>query len=211
MILSEYKFVFVHIPKTGGSSIESVFGYNLWDKNAFADNYYNLDLALGFCPKRKKYLQHLTMNEIESFAKNKIDGYFRFAFVRNPWSRAVSDYLFYTRGQTASFKDFLLTPNDRISNNVKIDPSHLIEQHRFIYNENNNLMVDFVGKFESLQEDFNIICDQINYPRTKLPHNNKSLHNGSYKSYYNQETYDIVNQKFAKDIKLFNYNFNSLI
>jgi len=206
MISSKYKFVFVHIPKTGGSSIESAFGYNLWDKKTFGSNYYNYDLALGLCPITKRYLQHLTMHEIESLSKNKIDNYFRFAFVRNPWSRAVSDYLFYTQGKTVTFKDFLLKPNECMPN--QIDPAHLMEQHHFICDENNNLMVDFLGRFESLQQDFDIISDRINCPRQQLPHNNKSCLQGSYKSYYNQETYDIVKQKFAQDIKLFNYKFN---
>jgi len=185
MINHKHKFLFIHIPRTGGSSIESQFNYK----------------------ENKEKNKHWTLSDWKrTLGPEVFDEYFKFAFVRNPWSRAVSDYLFYTQGKTVTFKDFLLKPNECMPN--QIDPAHLMEQHHFICDENNNLMVDFLGRFESLQQDFDIISDRINCPRQQLPHNNKSCLQGSYKSYYNQETYDIVKQKFAQDIKLFNYKFN---
>ena len=84
--------------------------------------------------------------------------------------------------------------------------SDLELQKDFIYDESGRLLVDFVGRFENLQQDFDEICKRIPIPPTSLPLINTSQHR-PYKDYYNNRTRDLVYNAFKTDIELFNYDF----
>ncbi len=148
-----------------------------------------------------------------SFAKN----YFSFSIVRNPFDRLVSCYTqkiveqepnerqfrnglrWELNYQKPSFKDFIkiVTKNE---DNIK-------ERHWNLYH---NIIpvtdIGFIGRFENLQEDFNTICDKIGIPQQELPHINKTKHK-HYTEYYDDETRQIVAEKYAKDIEYFGYEF----
>jgi hypothetical protein len=67
--------------------------------------------------------------------------------------------------------------------------------------------MDFVGRFESLQHDFDRVCEKIGIPKFKLDFKNRTQRSISYEDYYDSETRDLVSNLFEKDIDLFKYSF----
>ena len=191
MINHKHKFVFIHIPKTAGTSIESLFINNAHIKDVPGKHNMVRDIGSEFLKK-----------------------YFSFTFVRNPWSRMVSYYEFrikrsfdmYNHGD--SFKKWISFLHSSDVKRIDAYQFNLAikNQYEFLINKSNEISVDFIGKFENLQEDFNTICDKIGIPYQELPHENKSKHK-HYTEYYDDETRSIVAEKYAKDIEYFGYKF----
>tara|TARA_B100001094_G_C18187366_1_gene804721 strand:- start:3500 stop:4141 length:642 start_codon:yes stop_codon:yes gene_type:complete len=150
-----------------------------------------------------------------NFLKKINNTYFTFIFVRNPWDRLVSYYKSSFQCETGYF-----SKKYQISNPSEIEFSHFIKLVTDKENLNLNkhwrpqsricdlCKLDFIGRFENIQEDFNIVCDKIGIPQQQLPHTNKSKHKRKhYTEYYDDETREIVAEKYAKDIEYFGYEF----
>lgn len=198
MIDHEQMFVFVQIPKTGGTSIADLLSHN--------------PMPRGWDVVAKKYRQHFTIPELienKCLTIEQSDFYFKFAFVRNPWDRLVSEYMYRKRVHSGkafhiSLKEMLITKWTTRQRHLSIK-QHIRPQYEYVY-DNDVQCVDFVGRFENLQEDFNIICDKIGIPRQQLPHKNITEHK-HYTEYYDEETKSIVAKKYRKDIEYFGYEF----
>jgi hypothetical protein len=163
----------------------------------------------------KIWMQHATAQQIKKYYCTNFEDYFSFAFTRNPWDRAISDYFWMQSdlGIGDTFRNWLLLQNRFNIRRLKQPPEsshtradHLLNQCDFILDEDDISMVNFIGKVENLQEDFNTVCDKIGIPRQQLPHKNKTEHK-HYTEYYDEETRQIVAEKYAKDIEHFGYKF----
>jgi len=65
--------------------------------------------------------------------------------------------------------------------------------------------VDFIGRYENLQDDFDYVCGQLNIVSHKLPHYNKSTEHNDWESYYTDELKEIVYNFFKEDFERFDY------
>lgn len=191
----EHRCIFVHIPKTAGVSVaKSLFG----------------NLAGG-------HTRIATYQRI--FSPEDFHSYFKFTFVRNPWDRVVSAYTFLKSEAITSwnldwakehldqfdrFEDFVLrwvTPENITKG------SHFDLQSGYACDSEGNLAVDFVGRFETLADDFRLVADKLGV-MSKLPRLNASKHR-DYRSYYDDRTAAIVERVYQQDIKLFGYGFDN--
>ena len=189
MISHKHKFLFIAVPKTASGTARKIFE-DLYDVH-----------STGGDVESKNYYHHRTANDMKQHFGEmnwNYDKYFKFTFVRNPWSRTVSLWAYKT-GKECSFKYFL---NKNVVNSRKIDYTN------YYCDENGNNLVDFIGKLENFQEDINTVCDKIGIPHRPLPkkHSHKTKHK-HYTEYYDEETREIVAEKYAKDIEYFGYEF----
>ena len=194
MISHKHKCIFVHIPRTGGSSIEKTLCGQDW----------------GRVEKKTKHLIASTAKKIYAQYWNE---YFKFSFVRNPWDRMVS-MARYPKYSGVRLKENSINFNRYLKNfpSLEVDPRSESKNDNFkpskgsVYLNILNKELNFIGKFENLQEDFNTVCDKIGIPRQQLLHENPSRHK-HYAKYYDDETRQIVAEKYAKDIEYFGYKF----
>ena len=136
------------------------------------------------------------------------NSYFKFSIVRNPWAKELSDYFFCIKktGFNGTLTKYL---KEQDFDNIKQKKRHKLwhsNQLDWLISKNNKIELDFIGRIENLQEDFNVVCDKIGIPRRKLPHKNKTNHK-HYTEYYDDETREIVAEKYAKDIEYFGYEY----
>lgn len=187
MINHEHKFIFIHINKCGGCSVDELF--------------------------TGTFQGHLKALDYKKSNPNDFNNYFKFTFIRNPWDRVVSFYhyqikrgwKFYPFNKTIPFKEFLKNWLKQMPGQAPLITNPCYD---WISDENGKLIVDYVGRVEQMQKDFDTICDKIGIPQQKLPHTNRSKHE-HYTEYYDDETKQIVAEKFAKDIEYFGYKFGA--
>jgi hypothetical protein len=193
MVSHKHKFIFIHIPKTGGTSVQKTLMNNANIKRADFTKHEHLHRDL----LSKTTFGHEAL-------PHKLKSYFSFCFVRNPWEKIVSQYHFNRHWfgmQNYKFDEYVFA--FKRGRRVSAKNPYFLP---WITDEKGNVIVDFIGRYENIQEDFNTICDKIGIPQQQLPHKNKTKHK-HYTEYYEDETRQIVAQKYAKDIDYFGYEF----
>ena len=175
MIIDKYRTIFIHIPKNAGTSIEEYFGNE----------------SIRIQPEK-----HADIYEIKRKFKNSYNNYRKFTIIRNPYDKMVSWYFYLKRNlgdyNVIKFNDWIKDPSKFWHANDPI--SFLKPQYKWIDNT-----VDII-KFENLNEELNKFFNkQIN-----LPIINKSNHE-HYLEYYNEESLNIIYNKYKEDFEKFNY------
>lgn len=155
------KCIFIHIPKAAGTSVLAALG-----------------------KKNEKGRDHVTWQTYKKASTRRFNEYFKFSFVRNPYSRALSAYQYILRGgnqgaediqssaSLAQYKDF----DDFVERGLWKGAfrSHLLfhPQSLFIMDADDRLMVDYLGYFETLEEDFKVVAERLGID-SPIAHRNK--------------------------------------
>lgn len=223
MIISHRKkFIWIHIPKCAGTSIRELLQTNpifqtdihpMWHTKKdinWKEEYPKVDTNLW---------THSSASDIKKYLDERgyrWDDYFKFVFIRNPWEREVSAYEYHR--QVMSKKKYPTYFNIKnIEMALHQPPKNFIMRNNrwtpydYIFDDDGKLMVDFVGKVENIEQDFEKVVKKIlpyiKITQWRLPHRNKTTKNKSYRDYYDDESIEYISNRDSKIIELGQYKF----
>lgn len=211
LISHSRRFAFIHVPKTGGSSVFLALKPHADDVNGYWANRWLAAAGIHvnhLAPWRyKKFRPHVAARVLEAWLPAEVfAGLFKFAFVRNPWDLLVSSYHFlkskpeHRRSQRVCR---LATFGDYVDYEIRRGRLH---QAAMLCDRRGRLLVDFVGRYESLATDFACICGRIGIDAA-LPRVNATVRD-DYREYYTPAIALRVADAFAPDIERFGYAFD---
>lgn len=211
MLYQPKTFLFVHIQKTAGISIAKT-------------------LHRTFPDTRKIGGRHARIidqwDDLPTDVTHPDGSVFRFAFVRNPWDRLVSWYAMIEKNRrqnawlpwrrpqiwdqalnnSSDFKSFVLNCKETIDDRGTLK-SFAFDQVSYIERPDGELAVDFVGRFEDLNADLSHVWERLGVPDLQIPHTNATPKRRDFRQYYDDETAQVVAERFKRDIERFGYRF----
>ncbi|MCD6400709.1 MAG: sulfotransferase family 2 domain-containing protein [Anaerolineales bacterium] len=189
------EIIFVHVPKAAGTSIShALYG---------------------------RSLGHFKASEIKRYCPVEFSSLYKFTFVRNPWDRAVSAYRFALKGSTdtagmrrpeqynvPAFRSFEAFVYEWLADKELAKLDNVFQpQYLFVADDDGALMVDFLGKVESLDEDIIRLSAETGI-KLDIPDLNRISAKGSYvESYKDKQLINVVGDLYAEDVALFGYDF----
>lgn len=187
----ERKCIFIHIPKTAGTSVtRALFGSES---------------------------RHVPWNQYYETNCRKFSRYFKFTFVRNPWDRLLSAYTFLKRGgmdpadaawaklHLSEFTTFEQFVHEWVNEENIRSWVHFVPQHHWVCDMSFRCTMDFVGRMENIDRDFRFISDKLGVS-AELACTNRTR-SDHYSRHYTGDMRDRVAQVYSDDIRLFDYSF----
>lgn len=199
------RFLFVHIPKTAGNSIQNVLRHYSEDEIVCNSPGQDGIERFGVCNKAYGLTKHSTLAECrQAMGDALLRTLFKFCCVRNPWERAISFFFSPHHGATTWNRNAFIASLDHLlpcSAYVTLENPATADRSPFAN-------VDFVMRHERLAEDFREVCRRIGIPFEPLVVRNKSSR-GPYAHYYDAELAALIESRFCEDIQAFGYTLKT--
>lgn len=201
MISRDFKTIFVHIPKTAGTSVEAAFGKIQMEQKYFKE------FGIG---------KHFSASKIKEDNPDIFEEYYKWTIVRNPWERDLSMYNMMSKGikfRHMNFKEFLkkvTVPNVgklKISHKTNKELNLFSDQRSFFLDDDGSILMNKIVRYENLEIEWKNICKKISKRYEPLPHLRK-IKKKPISEYYDQECIDIVAEIRQDDINYLKYDFN---
>jgi hypothetical protein len=207
MIISHtHRFIFFAVPRTGTHAVRAALTAHLGETDWQQQNL-SAPLRLPIPALAEVEHGHLSVRELRPHLPRTVwDEYFKFAFVRNPFDRFVSACFFLHRGQ-ANFAAAPTMQMKRALSRRRFRQRVLIRpQSRQLAGADGRVPLDYVGRFERLQDSYDRICTRIGIAPSRLAQRNASQH-AAYARYYDPELKDMVADFYREDVDNFDYGF----
>ncbi len=209
LISDSLRLVFVHVPKTGGDSIDKLLREQIPDH------------------RKQPGGRHPSLGKIVE-REPQLASYWSFALVRNPWARMVSWWSMIDKwnraygpasgkpqvaqggmrdgnkmwrqvAEYADFTEFILRGTDEIAR---------LRTPQGAYLRDGDREVDHIGRTETLAADIALVQDHLGLPRLEVPHHNQSGSRGHWRDFYTPDARDRIAQAYAPDIQRWGYSFD---
>lgn len=214
MISDKFNFIFFHVPKAAGSSIIDGFRKKHPKTVIINENNKNLKKFLQD-NKYRNWPNHTNCKTMKAHLGEKaFNNYFKFAFVRNPYDKLVSIYHYVKQKEAKIFEgkiDQLPKFNQNIIHSKSFE--HWVKecnlgdtQFSFLTSNVGQLLVNYIGKTEHIQADLSYVYGFLGVPNMYVSKVNVSKRK-DYRSYYDNESIEIVSKKFKDDVHFFGYGF----
>ncbi len=191
MIIShELKFIYIHVQRTGGTTIS--------------------DLLKGQLGQQlQETSQHANARTPESHLLEKHAAYYCFGFVRNPWERMLSWYSLIHKHQPKSLAEEKIRYENFIAEDQASDftsPFFHYNQLDYFTDEEERMKVDKIFRYENFEHEIRTLFNSLKLPLQDFPKlNTTSVKN--HRAYYTDKSQALIAQKCQKDIEYFNYTF----
>lgn len=202
-------FLFLHVPKAAGTSIRAAL--EPWLTQPSASRWNKLASRLRLVPVERRYLyEHASAREARwILGAERFERWFKFAFVRNPFERLVSQYRFLL-GNPAHKRHRRVVALGSFPAYARFELARRrFQQLPQISDRDGRLLVDFLGRYERLGADFEALGERLALP-LKLPHLNQSPGDGGdWRALYDGPTRRLVEGAFAREAERLGYRFDA--
>ena len=192
LVSDQARICFIHIHRTGGSSISEL-------------------LAKALPDARECFFQHDNANTIDPLEWAEYADYFKFAFVRNPWERVLSWYSLayeYRQDREAPFVslEHFIEHYETVRRRLGFDDSYLFNQYDYLAGANGDLVVDTVGRFEDYRNELARILARCGIDCPTIAQLNATRH-ASIGEAYSERARALVERRCRRDIEFWSYRF----